>query len=141
MSVFFLSLLAMSCAYALIAGGWEGRVTIAIFLTAFAFTIMFNPGRNNWTQTNMAIMAIDSVCMLALALVAAASRRHWPIWVLGFQMAAVATHGATMTTSDVAARAYYAFSSFWSIAEMAVMVAGITFDRRHDRRRIGTKPI
>lgn len=131
---FFNILLVMSFGYALIAGAWEGRVTIVIFLAAMIFTTMFSPGRGNWTHTSLPVMAVDSVCMVALALVAGASKRHWPIWVLGFQMAAVATHGATLTTPIVTARAYYAFSSFWSIAEMAAMVAGIAFDRRHDNR-------
>lgn len=135
MSVLFFTLLIGSCGFAIVRGGWEGRVTVAIFLASFAFTVYFNPGRNNWVHTNLGVMAVDSICMLALAVVAATSKRNWPIWVLGFQIAAVATHGATLTTPTVAARAYYAFSSFWSIAEMAVMVAGIAFDRRHDRIR------
>lgn len=134
MTPFFLALLALSCGYALLRGEWEGRVTVAIFLSSFALTIVANPGRSNFTETILGIMAVDTACMVALAFVAIASNRNWPIWVLGFQMASVATHLATLTTPVVAARAYYAFSSFWSIAEMAVMIAGIAFDRRFDSR-------
>lgn len=133
MQGFFYVLLLLCFSYTLLLGGWEGRVTVGIFLCSFILTLIATPGPGKWTQTSYGVMAVDTGCMIALALVALASRRGWTIWVFGFQVASVATHLATLATPIVSTKAYYAFNSFWSIAEMAVMIAGIAFDRRHDR--------
>jgi hypothetical protein len=61
------------------------------------------------------------------------SNRFWPIWALGFQTVAVATHLATIWVPDIVPKAYQALLSFWSIPILWVMVAGTRKDQKYER--------
>ena len=129
----FIFALLLCVLYGSVAGGRTGKAGSAIFVAATALTAigaMLNP---TWASTSYAVFAVDSGCLLLLAALAVNSNRFWPIWAVGFQMVAVATHVATMWIPDIVPKAYQAILSFWSIPILWVMVAGTRKDRRYER--------
>jgi hypothetical protein len=131
--VFTVMLLACSL-YASIWGGRTGRMGSAIFIMATVLSNIaarFNP---NWASTSFGVLWVDAGCFGGLTVLALISNRYWPIWALGFQAIAVATHLATIIAPDIVPRAYQAMAAFWSIPILAVMVAGTTLDWQHSQR-------
>ena len=135
MQASFAIALLLCIAYGAIFGGRTGRVGSLIFALATLFTAagaMLNP---TWAGTSYAVFAVDSLCLLALSVLAVNSNRFWPIWAVGFQTVAVATHIATLWIPDIVPRAYHAILSFWSIPVLWVMVAGTRKDRKYEKSR------
>ena len=129
----FIAALFMCISYASIFGGRTGRAGSAIFGAATALTAagaMLDP---TWASTSFAIFVVDTGCLLLLAFLAVKSNRFWPIWAVGFQLVAVATHVATLWIPDIVPKAYQAILSFWSIPILWVMVAGTRKDRKYER--------
>lgn len=136
----FLFALLSCVAYGSLAGGRTGKAGSAIFVLASLLTAAGATLDPTWADTSYAVLAVDSGCLLALAALAVNSNRFWPIWAVGFQIVAVATHLATMWIPDIVPKAYQAILSFWSIPILWVMVAGTRKDRKYesDKARTGT---
>jgi hypothetical protein len=120
----FYSALLLCAAYASINGGRTGKTGSAIFILATilsAAAVRMNP---SWAGTSLGLFAVDAGCLLALLILALMSNRFWPIWALGFQIVAVATHLATLSIPDVVPKSFQALLSFWTIPILWVMVAG-----------------
>lgn len=130
--VIFNLVLLLCAAYASTAGGKTGISGSIIFIAATLLTIAANRVNPGWGDTAYGILAVDVACMVALAIVALKTDRFWPIWALGFQIAAVGTHMATISMPEIVPRAYQALATFWSIPILWVMVAGTRQDRRHE---------
>jgi hypothetical protein len=120
----FYSALLLCAAYASINGGRTGKTGSVIFILATilsAAAVRMNP---SWAGTSLGLFAVDAGCLLALLILALMSNRFWPIWALGFQIVAVATHLATLSIPDVVPKSFQALLSFWTIPILWVMVAG-----------------
>ena len=127
----FYSALSLCVAYASVNGGRTGKAGSAIFILATMSSeaaVRMNP---NWAGTSMGLFAVDAGCLLALLILALMSNRFWPIWALGFQTAAVATHLATLSIPDVVPKSLHALVSFWAIPILWVMVAGTHKDLQY----------
>lgn len=132
----FILALLLCVVYGSVAGGRTGRAGSVIFVAASLLTAaggMLNP---QYTSTSYAVFAVDIGCLLALVMLAVNSNRFWPIWAVGFQIVAVATHIATIWMPDFVPKAYYAILSFWSIPILWVMVAGTRKDRQYERNKV-----
>lgn len=130
--------LLMCAAYAIVNGGRTGKAGSAIFIVATVFssaTAWMNP---DWVGTSLGLLAVDSFCLLALAVLALTSNRHWPLWAMGFQTVAVATHLTTLSVPGIVPKSYQALLSFWAIPILWVMVAGTHKDRQYEKRK--TRP-
>lgn len=133
LQIAFVLALLLSVIYGSVAGGRTGQAGSAIFILATflsAAGAMLNP---EWASTSYAVFAVDAGCLLALVVLAMNSNRFWPIWAMGFQLVAVATHVATIWIPDIFPKAYQALLSFWSIPILWVMVAGTRKDRKYER--------
>jgi hypothetical protein len=120
----FYSALLLCAAYASVNGGRTGKIGSAIFILATilsAAAVQMNP---NWAGTSLGLFAVDAGCLLALLILALMSNRFWPIWALGFQIVAVATHVATLSIPDVVPKSFQALLSFWTIPILWAMVVG-----------------
>ena len=120
----FYSALLLCAAYASVNGGRTGKIGSAIFILATilsAAAVQMNP---NWAGTSLGLFAVDAGCLLALLILALMSNRFWPIWALGFQIVAVATHLATLSIPDVVPKSFQALLSFWTIPILWAMVVG-----------------
>jgi hypothetical protein len=128
----FYSALLLCVAYASVNGGRTGKAGSAIFILATLLSeaaVRMNP---DWAGTSLGLFAVDAGCLLALLILALMSNRFWPIWALGFQTAAVATHLATLYIPDVVPKSFQALLSFWAIPILWVMVAGTHKDRQYE---------
>ena len=127
----FYSALLLCVAYASVNGGRTGKAGSAIFILATMSSeaaVRMNP---NWAGTSLGLFAVDAGCLLALLILALMSNRFWPIWALGLQTAAVATHLATLSIPDVVPKSLHALVSFWAIPILWVMVAGTHKDLQY----------
>lgn len=144
-AILFNSMMLMCTVYASIFGGRTGLAGSLIFVAATALTIIAFNAEPNWNNTSYGMFAVDLGCLLALIFLAMKSNRYWPIWATGFQIAAVATHLATMFAADTVPYAYRALLGFWSIPILLVMVLGTLKDRRFEwaatQARDGGSPI
>ncbi len=129
----FIFALLLCVGYASIVGGRTGRQGSAIFVAAAALTALATTVDPTWASTSYAVFAVDGGCLLALAALALHSNRFWPIWAVGFQTVAVATHLATIWMPDLLPKAYQALLSFWSIPILWVMVAGTRKDWNYEK--------
>lgn len=128
----FYSALLLCVAYASVNGGRTGKAGSAIFIVASVLSeaaVRMNP---SWAGTSLGLFAVDAGCLLALVMLALASNRLWPIWALGFQSVAVATHIATLSIPDVVPKSFHALLSFWAIPILWVMVTGTHKDRQYE---------
>lgn len=133
----YLVLLAISCGYASIFGGRTGKAGAAIFVAASFLTLFAATRDPSFLTASVGVLLVDITCLLALLLLAMNSNRHWPIWAMGFQIAAVISHIGTVLAPGILPKAYYALITFWSIPILVVMVAGTTLDRSHERQQRG----
>lgn len=129
----FIFALLMCVGYASLVGGRTGRSGSVIFLAAAAWTALATTVDPSWASTSYAVFAVDSGCLLALIALAVHSTRFWPIWAVGFQTVAVATHLATLWMPDIVPKAYQALLSFWAIPILWVMVAGTRKDWNYEK--------
>lgn len=136
-TILFNLMLLLCAAYASIFGGRTGKAGSLIFIGATALTITAFNANPNWSEVSYGIFAVDLACLIALAVLATKSDRYWPIWALGFQTIAVATHVATMLADDTVPQAYRALLSFWGIPILIAMVAGTLKDRKYQLARQG----
>lgn len=131
----FTMALILCVGYASINGGRTGKAGACIFLAATALSVAAAARNPSWASTSYGLFAVDTGCLFALILLAMSSNRFWPIWALGFQTVAVATHIATMWIPDLVPASYQALLSFWAIPILWVMVTGTRKDRQYERSR------
>jgi len=129
----FYSALLLCAVYASANGGRTGKAGSAIFVVASVLTVAAARMHPSWAGTSLGLFAVDAGCLLALLILALASNRFWPIWALGFQIVAVATHLATLSIPDVVPKSFQALLSFWAIPILWVMVAGTHKDMQYER--------
>ncbi len=129
----FLLALFLSVAYGSVAGGRTGKAGSAIFVAATLLTFFAAVINRGWASTSYAVFAVDSGCLILLVALALNSNRFWPIWAVGFQIVAVATHVATLWVPQIMPKVYQAMLAFWSIPILWVMVAGTRKDRKYER--------
>jgi hypothetical protein len=128
----FYSALLLCAVYASVNGGRTGKAGSAIFVLASVLTVAAARMHPSWAGTSLGLFAVDAGCLLALLILALASNRFWPIWALGFQIVAVATHLATLSIPDVVPKSFQALLSFWAIPILWVMVAGTHKDMQYE---------
>ncbi len=132
--IVFMIMFVLCSVYASIWGGRTGRVGAIIFISATAFTDIAARYNPSWASTSYGVLLVDTACLVGLVILALRTNRHWPIWALGFQTAAVATHLATIAAPDILPKVYQAIAAFWSIPILAAMVTGTTLDWQHSQR-------
>lgn len=131
----FIMALILCVGYASINGGRTGRAGAIIFVVATVLSAGAAALNPTWASTSYGLFAVDTGCLLALVVLAMNSNRFWPIWALGFQTVAVATHIATMWLPDIVPVSYQALLSFWAIPILWVMVTGTRKDRQYEQSR------
>lgn len=127
--------LTLCVGYASTKGGRTGKAGAVIFVLATLLSAAAASLNPTWASTSYGLFLVDSGCLLALAVLAMHSKRFWPIWAVGFQTVAVATHLATMWIPDIVPASYQALLSFWAIPILWVMVTGTRKDRQYEQSR------
>src|SRR3546814_10024252 len=81
------------CLHAACVGGPTGRLGagLIVFKTIAEFYLALMD--QSWAHTLYPILVLDTACLLAFLLLALRNDRHWPLWVSGCALAAVAEIG------------------------------------------------
>ena len=132
----FIFALLLCTLYASINGGRTGRAGAFIFIAATILSAAAATLNPSWATTSYGLFAVDGGCLVALIILAMNSSRFWPIWAMGFQTVAVATHMATLWIPDFVPTSYQALLSFWAIPILWVMVVGTRKDRQYERSKV-----
>ncbi|QAY79047.1 hypothetical protein [Sphingosinicella sp. BN140058] len=130
----FWLLAGLSCGYAIVFGGKDGRWAAFLIIAAALMTIPAARVGRAWGSTEMAIFAVDSVLLFGFYGLMLASRRFWPIWITGFHLIAVATHFSTMLAPAFTPAIYRALESMWAIPIQLTLLLGVELDRRAAKR-------
>lgn len=128
--ILFWALTVIGCAYAAVAGGKDGRWAAGMILCAAVLSIPAAHLGRGWARTEIGVMAVDALLLAGLYVLAMASRRHFPLWMAGFQLIAVTTHIATAIAPSFTPPAYRAMEGLWAIPTTVSLVLGTWLDSR-----------
>jgi hypothetical protein len=124
------SLTLLCCGHAILSGGRDGRWAAFLFLAATGLTIPAGRLGKAWGETELLVLGVDLLFLVALYALMLSSRRYWPIWMVGFHLVGVVTHLSTMLTPDFTPRLYRAMGSFWALPILLSLLIGVELDRR-----------
>lgn len=120
----------LCCGHAVLFGGRDGRWAAFAFLVAVGLTIPAGRLGKAWGETELLVLGADLILLASLYALMLASRRYWPIWMVGFHLIAVVTHLSTMLTPNFTPQVYRAMESFWAIPLLLSLLIGVELDRR-----------
>lgn len=126
----FWVLTLLCCGYSILFGGRDGRLAALLFLAAAGLTIPAEMLGQAWGETEFLVLAVDALFLGGLYALVLASRRYWPIWMVGFHLVAVVTHLSTLLAPSFTPLVYWAMGSFWAIPVLLSMLIGVELDRR-----------
>jgi hypothetical protein len=132
--ILFWLLALLSCVYAAVAGGRDGRWAAFMIMLASALTVPAAHLDHSWGHIELARMAVDSALLGGLYGLMLQSRRYWPIWMTGFHLIAVVTHLSVLLAPHYTPAIYRGMQSVWALPVLLSMVIGIALDRRGEWR-------
>lgn len=129
----FLALMALCCGYAFVRGGAPERIAAGLQIGAYALSLLvhFMFERRTYQVANLGLAAIDVMLLLALVWLAWRSTRFWPLWIAGWQLAAIVAHLAKVLDPDMLATGYAIQAQIWGYPMLLVTGVGAV---RHRRR-------
>ena len=138
----FLTLLLLSCGYALWRGNRDARVVaIVCCLATLATHFAIAPLRERYSSVEEGVLVVDGLTLFVFVLVALRSDRFWPLWVAGLQLTTAIGHVLKGVHIDLLPQAYGAALRFWSYPILLILVVG-TFrnQQRLARQRAFQQP-
>jgi hypothetical protein len=138
----FLTLLVLSCGYALWRGNRDARVVAAACcLATLATHLAIAPLRERYSSVEEGVLLVDGLTLLVFVLVALRSDRFWPLWVAGLQLTAATGHLLKGVHFELLPQAYGAALHFWSYPILLILAVG-TFrnQQRLARQRTFQQP-
>ncbi|SUJ23466.1 Uncharacterised protein [Sphingomonas paucimobilis] len=127
MSLFlFLGVMTLCCAYALARGGPPERASALLQLGAFASDEAVHRLVDGRAYTALAAGSalVDLSLLVALTVLASRSTRHWPLWVAGWQLAAIVAHLAKLLDPAMQATGYAIQLQIWAYPMLLATAAG-----------------
>lgn len=133
----FLAWMALCCGYAGWRGGAPERIGAGLQVGAFALTVFVHRAFDaaGFRSANVATAAIDVLLLAALVTLAWRSTRYWPLWIAGWQLAAIVAHLAKTIDPAMLASGYAIQAQIWAYPMLAATAAGAW--RHHLRLRDG----
>ncbi|MDR6144972.1 hypothetical protein QE363_000765 [Sphingomonas sp. SORGH_AS870] len=133
----FLAVLVLCCAYALARGGPPERASALLQLGAFATDEAVHRLVDGRAYAALAVGSalVDLALLLALIVLASRCTRHWPLWVAGWQLAAIVAHLAKLIDPTMQATGYAIELQIWAYPMLLATAAGAW--RYHMRRAAG----
>jgi len=137
--VLFLVLLLACCGYALARGGAPERVAGSLLIGAFAIDELVHrlvDGRG-YATVEVGSMIVDLALLTGLIVLSHRSTRYWPLWMAGWQLAAVIAHFAKLLEPAMQASGYAVQAQIWGYPMVLALGAGSV---RHRLRREAGDP-
>lgn len=137
--ILFLALLVGASAYALARGGAPERWAAGLQLVAFAIDDLIHRYVDGWGYQSVAVgsLLLDLTLLVALIVLAWRSTRFWPLWLAGWQAAALMGHGAKMLDPGMVPLGYAFQAQIWAYPMLIAMAVGTW---RHRRRIAAGEP-
>ena len=132
--ILFWLLALLSCLYAIVLGGRDGRWAAMMIIAASVLTVPAAQMGRAWGELETARLAVDIGLLLGFYTLMLRSRRYWPIWMTGFHLVAVVTHLSVIIAPGFTPHIYRALQSFWAIPVLLALLAGVEMDRRAEAR-------
>ncbi len=127
--ILFWLLTLAGCAYAASAGGRDGRWAAGLIISASLMTVPVTLLGRAWQRPELGVLTVDLLLLAGLYALTLGSRRHFPIWMTGFHLIAVATHLGAAVAPEFTPKAYRAVAGLWAIPVTVSMVLGIVLDQ------------
>ncbi len=127
MSIFlFLLLMALCCGYALARGGAPERLAAGLQVGAFVLTLMVHRlfEGQAFRAISLGTAAVDVGLLLALIVLAWRCTRFWPLWIAGWQLAAIVGHLAKLLDPEMLPAGYAIQAQIWAYPMLAATAAG-----------------
>ena len=112
----FLIWLILCCGYALLRGGAPERAGAGLLVLAFALGLPVHWAFDaaGYRSAIAGTAAIDVALLAALVILAQRSTRFWPLWVAGWQLAAIIAHLAKLLDPGMLAVGYAIQAQIWA---------------------------
>lgn len=122
----FVAVLALCCGYAFLRGGAcevvAASLQLGAYLVGFLMPRLDGPGGGARVATGFYML--DAALLVGLAILAIRSTRFWPLWIAGFQTAAVIAHTAKMLDPSMLSFGYALQVRGWGYPMLAVTALG-----------------
>lgn len=136
MNYYFIALMVLCTAYALIAGGAPERIAAVLYLLSCCATYLSWLKGGRWHEIEFGILLIDVVTFFIFCLLALRANRFWPIWASALLGLGLLGHLARSVEPDLFWWAYAVSLTIWSYPILALIALGTWSHRR--RARFGT---
>jgi hypothetical protein len=131
--ILYITLLALTCGYALYRGGPYERAVAVICIVATIATVSVNsPLSHRYATVETGALLVDLAALAAFITVALQSDRFWPLWVAGLQLTTSFAHILKAVDASLIPQAYGAAVRFWSYPILIILFIGAW--RSHRRR-------
>lgn len=126
--------MVLCCGYAAARGGAPERAAAMLQVGAFALNlpVHFMLDGVGYRSAIIGTATIDLTLLAALIILAWRSTRFWPLWVAGWQLAAIVAHLAKLLDPAMIPAGYAIQAQIWAYPMLAATAAGAW---RHRSRR------
>lgn len=136
----FWALTLLSCGFAALFGGVDGRRIAIVYVSACLATLAALFVQAEWSRTHLPTFAVDLVLLVLLWRIALRSRRWFATWFAGLHLVAVVSHTASLVVTGYAFKLYFFLQGFWSVPMLLTLVIGVELDRRAGMRDDPAQP-
>ena len=113
--ILFRLLLPLVALYAFWRGTRDERLVAAICVAgAIVSKLVVSPFDERYMAVEPAIMAVDTLMLVAFIYIALNSKRFWPLWIAGLQLTTIFGHVLMAVSSDLIPKAYGMALGFWA---------------------------
>ena len=130
----FALLFFSAATYVVVKGDRFQRYAIGTMLVGVIATfLVFKLGSHKWLPLNISVLVIDLIALFAFIWIAMRSRQIWPLFLVGWQLAAVAIHLASSFAQDLIPRAYGVAQGIWAYLQFGTIFAATVLARRKQK--------
>ena len=135
--ILYITLLALSCGYAILSGRRYERLAAAICIAGTLATVSVNsPMTERYVHLETGALLVDAAVLTAFVIIALQSDRFWPLWVAGLQLVTSFAHFLKAFDPGLVPPAYGAAVRFWSYP-ILIILAIATWRSHRGQPRIG----
>lgn len=126
--IIFTIVLFGGCGIAFWKGQASERLTAVVLLTGALISPLVGMGQ--FAVPELGILAVDTLLLAFLLVLALVSDRFWPIWAAGFQIVGTLVHVARFVDIGIWPNAYATAEAFWAYPVLAALACGTWLEAR-----------